>query len=291
MGMNQGLKHDWRQVQGFETTLLKLRELRESNRLPPVLLFEGHAGIGKAHIAAAVAGMYVCDNASACGECPSCQDVMYDRHADVFWLQTDEDRIKLNQAAELQEHLQYNPGEWRNRFSSVRIAVGIDIDKLVPQAANRLLKTLEEPPQRARIILTTSHYQNLLETIRSRCVKWHLRLPASLAGDPRELVDQELVKRLEAFFDASNIGQALLVAQDIQKEFSLSAVELQRTAELALNQRYRKLIGNQEPTLAALDVSQMQRRRQQLRELRRLADRQQIALNSQLSLESLVLFK
>ena len=80
--------------------------------------------------------------------------------------------------AALQEHLALSPAP-PARF---RVAVVADADELSVQAANRLLKTLEEPPPRARILLSTSREGAMLPTVLSRCVRWRVAPPDPAAG-------------------------------------------------------------------------------------------------------------
>jgi hypothetical protein len=89
-------------------------------------------------------------------------------------------RLLLESASALADHLALNPSPG----SPCRLAVIVDADALSVQAANRLLKTLEEPPARARVLLSTSRPAAMLETILSRCVRWRLPPPppAATAG-------------------------------------------------------------------------------------------------------------
>ena len=88
-------------------------------------------------------------------------------------------RILVEQIRELEEALRMksSTGGWK-------FGVVIDADRLMPQASNAFLKTLEEPPSNSILFLLTALPEALLETIQSRCIRIALRLPAGPVLDP-----------------------------------------------------------------------------------------------------------
>lgn len=112
---------------------------------------------------------------SACGQCRSCLLQRQGAHPDLLRLQAEEEGklISIDQVRAAADFLSYTPQIAARRVLRVEPA-----EALAPAAANALLKTLEEPPPRAHIVLLSAAPSRLLPTIRSRLQ----RLPMRLAG-------------------------------------------------------------------------------------------------------------
>lgn len=164
---------DFRAARGHDAALAQWRVLAAAERLPSVLLLTGRDGIGKRLLLAALAALHTCATASACGECDGCRLTLAGAHPEVLWLANDGTAIAVDDAANLQEHLSLSPGNG----ARYRLVVIEDCDRFTMGAANRLLKTLEEPAPAARILMSTSRPSALLATIRSRCVRWRIAPP------------------------------------------------------------------------------------------------------------------
>jgi len=135
-------------------------------------LFLGPSGIGKTHLAVQLASALNCTGAVApCGKCASCQKTRADRHPDVVIVEPDGGRIKIDRIRRLQYELALSPhkGRWR-------VCVLTEFESATVEAANALLKTLEEPPHRAILILCATDARQLLPTIVSRCQTLALRM-------------------------------------------------------------------------------------------------------------------
>lgn len=139
-----------------------------SGKLPHAYLFDGPPGVGKKTTAIALAAALNCERvpgAAHC-ECGPCEKIEHGLHPDLLRLAPEGPGgfIKIEQIRELLATLAFPPHEGRARLVIVE-----DADKLNPAAANAFLKTLEEPPARTHIVLTTTAPDRLLVTIRSRC--------------------------------------------------------------------------------------------------------------------------
>lgn len=107
----------------------------------------------------------------ACGECLDCRKVEHGNHPDLHWIMPEGSTIKIDQIRELQKQFAY-----RAAASGIKMYVIEDADKMTVQAANSLLKFLEEPASNVVAVLITDNGQALLPTIRSRA-QWISFLP------------------------------------------------------------------------------------------------------------------
>lgn len=178
---------DWRDMVGLNDSWVKLKALVDSDRLPQVILFDGRAGIGKRKLMAKLVASLFCED--ACGRCSDCKALQSRSFEEVLWVDGSKGQLKIEAAEAIQEHLSLRSSSaFMNSGSSFaraqRVVVVSDIENMGVRAANRLLKTIEEPPAGSRIILSTSRLFKVIDTIRSRAVKWHVTPPpisASLA--------------------------------------------------------------------------------------------------------------
>ncbi|MFC2171167.1 DNA polymerase III subunit delta' [Acidobacteriota bacterium] len=139
-----------------------------SGKASGTYLFWGPDGVGKKDMAYEFGRALLCKAASgdACDQCRSCIDVSKGAHPDFMLLKPEGSFIKIEHLRELSRELTFRP------FSGAkRVAIIENADKMRPEAANAMLKTLEEPPEDTVIILVTSHSEALLPTVRSRCKK------------------------------------------------------------------------------------------------------------------------
>jgi DNA polymerase III subunit delta' len=143
-----------------------LRRAVDQERLPHALIFAGPAGVGKRTLALLLAQHLNClqpAGGSACNVCMSCRKIINATHPDVRVIEPDGAFIKIDRLRELIDEVAYQPFEGR-----YRVAILDGADQMRVEAANCLLKTLEEPPSRSILILLTAKPYLLLRTIRSR---------------------------------------------------------------------------------------------------------------------------
>lgn len=164
---------------GNERIKTLLRRALIENRVGQSLLMAGPRGVGKHSFAIALAQALNClrvESGEPCGDCVPCRKIARGEHADVrtilresqdpgFKKETKSQFIKIEQTRALAEQAQFLPYE-----GSRRVFIIDDAEWLRNEAANSLLKTLEEPPNTSLLILITSKPFSLLDTIRSRCL-------------------------------------------------------------------------------------------------------------------------
>jgi len=142
-------------------------------------LFIGPPGVGKGTVALALAKSLLCERPepglTACGACGSCVQADGGSHPDIDVVSKPPDRATIPLEAFIgdAEHRMREGLCWRLLLQPAmggrRVAIILDADHLSDEAANCLLKTLEEPPARAVIILVGTSLERQLPTIRSRC--------------------------------------------------------------------------------------------------------------------------
>ena len=122
-----------------------------------------------------------------CEECIDCRKIAHDNYEDLYFIESDGLSVKDEAVFQLQEKLKLRPSGGNRNLAIIK-----DADTMTVRAQNRLLKTLEEPTPGTVIILLSENRDNLLETIRSRCVAYRLN---SLETDLNQL--QILKKELK----------------------------------------------------------------------------------------------
>ena len=294
-----------RPIYGHQPLLDRLAGTIAASRFPQATLLVGPVGVGKQRLALWVAQGMLCDRGpgAPCGECAACRQVDGLRHPDVHWFipvprpKAGDPRKQLEEAEEnlgaVMEERRADP-LWRrpdgmasHGLASVRllhrrvaltpfsgkrkVVILGDAERLIVQeasqeAANALLKVLEEPPADTWVILTTAEPLALLPTIRSRLVS--LRVPRVSDGEVRRFLERELdpaptgaaLERRTLLAEGS-IGRALWtddeeVGPDRAAQELLEAVRggQRRWLPLALAQQPWAARGNFTATLDAVAV-------------------------------------
>ena len=148
----------------------KLQLANQAGRMAHAVLLTGPVGIGLEHFSRCLTAGLLCENsvadALACGDCRSCNLIKGESHPDLFMIEPEEPgkQIKVEEIRKLIDSIHL-----KSQYGRYKIAVITPADAMNRNAANSLLKTLEEPPELSLLILL-SHRPNLLPiTIRSRC--------------------------------------------------------------------------------------------------------------------------
>jgi DNA polymerase-3 subunit delta' len=204
------------QVVGQPKAITLLERSIETGQLSHAYLFVGPPHVGKLTLALNLAQAVNCGAAAPpCGECTSCRRIAAGKHADVqiIGLISEEKReIGIEQIREMQTAVSLPPYEGRHK-----VFVFDKAELLSHEAANCLLKTLEEPSPQVLLILLTASENALLPTIVSRCQRVELRpLPVTLIKET--LIEDHGVAadRAELLARLSDgcFGWALLAIQD-----------------------------------------------------------------------------
>jgi DNA polymerase-3 subunit delta' len=204
-------------IVGHEAAVELLARGARSGRVVNAYLIAGPAAIGKFTLARTFAQSLNCGEPGApCGACRTCRLIADDRHPDVRVMQMPADKreIGIDQVRALQHEASLRPYEASWKVNLIR-----DAENLSEEAANALLKTLEEPPARVTLVLTASSPESMLATIVSRCLLISLH-PLPLEQVEAHLRDQLAVPadraRLLARLSAGRIGWAISAARDPQ---------------------------------------------------------------------------
>ncbi|MEA3475881.1 MAG: DNA polymerase III subunit delta' [Candidatus Cloacimonadota bacterium] len=245
-------------IKGQNQAINCLKQLISAGKVAQSYLFYGPEGVGKLTTAFELAKAVNCPNQKnydSCDNCPSCHKIDHFSHPDVDFVFptpkfdiTDEGQYKKEseqiQVQKFIEQLKATP-YCRYQFSKAtsihidtirnierkilfrpnegnyRVIIMADADKMTRSAANAFLKTLEEPPLYAIIILTTTKLSALLPTIVSRCqkirfnavtteiIKHHLKEKYNIESKQAEII---------ARISNGNMAKAILMAQDQQIE-------------------------------------------------------------------------
>lgn len=157
-------------------------------------LFSGPRGSGKTTIARLLAKSFNCQNRKdnefePCNKCSSCLEIMENRSMDLIEIDAASHR-GIDEMKELRDGIKFAPTK-----SKYKIFILDEAHQLSRDAANALLKTLEEPPAHAIFILATTEIHKMISTIISRCQRF----------DFRKLTLPEIVKRLEIISEKEKI--------------------------------------------------------------------------------------
>ena len=189
--------------------------------LPHAVLISGPRGLGKRVLADKLIAAALCEQRGeqgfACASCRACQLLAAGSHPDrvLVTLELRDDGkvrsdILIEQIRALSQRLALS-----SQFGGLQLALVDPADRMNASAANALLKTLEEPSSRTIIVLVADDPARLPATIRSRCQRFEIKLPAqaeACAWLERSGLDASLARRV---LDASlgNPGLALQASQ------------------------------------------------------------------------------
>jgi len=174
------------EIIGQEHVVQTLTNAISSGMISHAYLFAGPRGTGKTTIARLLAKAVNCEGrkdgtAEPCNKCHSCLGIMEDRALDLIEIDAASHR-GIDEVRELRDGIRFFPTK-----SKYKVFIIDESHQLTREAANALLKTLEEPPGHAIFVLATTEIHKMIPTIISRCQRF----------DFRKLTVPEIIKRLE----------------------------------------------------------------------------------------------
>lgn len=204
----------WSEVAKIQPLASKiLTNSMKKDRVSHAYLIQGARGTGKKTIAMLLAKGLFCENRQGvepCLVCNVCKRIESRNHPDVHWIEPDGRSIKIEQIENLQKEFTYSGLE-----SSQKVYIIIGSDTLTLNAANRILKFLEEPGKQTTAIMLTENIQSIIPTIRSRCQIIDLQpLHATLFRD--QLIEKGMSERNATLMSAltNNLDDALQLNDD-----------------------------------------------------------------------------
>ncbi len=194
----------------------------QHHRLAHAYLFFGEERIGKHLVALRVAQALNCETHSdstdleCCGTCRACLQIEQRTFPDTLWIEPDQERanpqIKIEQIREIEQHMIYQP-----LIGERKICIIDEADRMTINAANALLKTLEEPPAHSLFLLISSRPTALPATVRSRCQSIRFTAPPQTQVEAAIILQREMPPedaKFLAMVTESRIGAALTVEME-----------------------------------------------------------------------------
>ena len=230
----------FKDVVGHKDILKYISSAVENNRVSHAYILNGERGSGKKMLANLFAMTLLCETGDnePCGKCHSCKQAESGNHPDIIRvthekpnsISVDDIRTQVNNTVDIKPYQ-----------GPYKVYIIPQADMMTPQAQNAILKTIEEPPSYAVLLLLTENAETLLPTINSRCVMLKLR------NIKDTLIKKYLMENLEipdykadmcTAFAQGNMGRAIMLANsDHFNEIREEAVQLlKHISEMELNE-------------------------------------------------------
>ena len=229
-------------VAGQDHVTITIQNEIKSGHVAHAYLFSGPRGCGKTTMARIIAKAVNClnrkpDSAEPCDECANCLEISRGRAIDLVEIDAASHR-GIDDIRELREGIKFAPTKLK-----YKVFIIDECHQLSKDAANALLKTLEEPPAHAIFILATTELHKMLPTILSRCQRFDFRklnLP-ELTARLQKLADNEGVKVEKAALelvalssggsvrDAESLLGQVLVSGNGSKKTAIKAEDIRET--------------------------------------------------------------
>lgn len=221
----------FKDVVGHRDIIQYIQDAVAKNKVSHAYILNGQRGSGKKMLAKLFAMTLQCEsgNSEPCGMCRSCIQASHNNQPDIITVKHEKpSSIGVDDVRE-----QLNGDIMIKPYSSpYKVYIVPEADLMTVQAQNAILKTIEEPPEYAVILLLTENADSLLPTIRSRCVMLKLR------NIKDKLVKKYLIEQLHipdyqaelcAAFAQGNIGRATMLAtSESFNEIKEEAIQLMK---------------------------------------------------------------
>ena len=208
----------FRNIYGHEHIIEHLKTALEENKISHAYIFHGEDESGKMMLAESFAQAILCEGSpedrqdgDCCNQCRSCLQAESHNHPDIIYITHEKASIGVDDIrTQLNSDIMIKP------YSSERKIYIIDeAEKMTEGAQNALLKTIEEPPSYAVVILLVNNITALLPTILSRCVQLNLR-PVAKETIKKLLMEKyqtpDYLADISAMFSGGNVGKAIQFA-------------------------------------------------------------------------------
>ena len=212
--MAEGQINSFQEILGNEMIKEHFLKAIESHRISHAYILTGEEGTGRKSIANAFAMTLLCEKGGTepCMVCHSCKQALSGNHPDLIYVThekpasigVDDIREQINDTIQIRPYSSY-----------YKIYIVDEAEKMTVQAQNALLKTIEEPPSYAVIILITTNQEAFLPTILSRCVQLKLKPLKDFTVKSyltEHLKVPEKDAELCAAFARGNLGKAIHLA-------------------------------------------------------------------------------
>lgn len=232
---------NWDDIIGQRQLVDNLRNALQHNKISHAYLVQGERLSGKRMIADIFARALECecaDGAKPCNRCRACKQAMNGNHPDIIYVEHEKpNTVSVNDIRE-----QVGGDIAIKPYSGPRkVYIMDEAEKMNVQAQNALLKTLEEPPGYAVLLLLATRTEAMLPTILSRCVTLHIK-PV-----PEDTIKNYLMHKAEipdyranvcASFARGNVGRAIQLAgnEEFDKMKSAALHALKNVPDLEVNQ-------------------------------------------------------
>ncbi len=198
-------------ILGQENVVKSLQNSIMNKKVSHAYIFLGEKGMGKKLIANTFAKVLLCEEAEfSCGVCTSCVTFDSKNNPDIIYISTEKKNIGVDEIRTLSNDIVIKPYKYK-----YRIFIIDEAETMTTQAQNALLKTLEEPPEYAIIMLLSSHLSSFLETIISRSVILKLRRLSEeqISGyiENAYQIEKPLAE-VYAAYSQGNLGRAITVS-------------------------------------------------------------------------------
>ncbi len=204
---------DYSKVIGHKNIIEHLKKAVANKKVSQAYIFTGEDGSGKKMLADIFAKTLLCEahGQEPCNKCKSCLQVEGGNQPDLIYVTHEKASLGVEEI-----RVQVNNDILIKPYSSLyKIYIIDEAEKMTEQAQNALLKTIEEPPEYAVIMLLTTSLGKLLPTIQSRCVNLELKVI------PEKEIKQFLMEKkqipdylaeISAAFSRGNVGRAIKYA-------------------------------------------------------------------------------
>lgn len=252
----------WSEVEKVQPIVAKIiQNSILKNRVTHAYMIQGAKGTGKEAIAMLLAKTLFCENlngAEPCLMCHACKRIESHNHPDVHIVEPDGQSIKIEQIRNLQKEFTYSGLESKQKVYIIKGS-----ETLTVNAANRILKFLEEPSQQTTAMMLTENSQSMLPTIRSRCQLIDLQ-PLPLPVFQKQLVDQgvtvsqarlvsTLTNNLEEAIELSN-DSVFAESRKLVLQLAGMLSQSEQDAYLFIHQQWMPAFKERQGQIRALDL-------------------------------------